>query len=67
MFGKKVELLVVDVVPILDFAWPSGHPTDRGQMKHLLIRQALESCGTHNGIAEDTAVLAEGQRGASCC
>ena len=56
MFGEKVELLVVDDEPNLDFALPSGHPTGCGQMKHLLIRQALECCGTHNGIAEDTAL-----------
>jgi hypothetical protein len=45
---------------------PSGHPTDCCQMKHLLIRQALECCGTHYDIAEDTALLADGQRRASC-
>src|SRR6266849_2203595 len=32
---KRVELLVVDDEPNLDFAWPFGHPTDRGQMEHL--------------------------------
>jgi hypothetical protein len=56
MFGERVKLLVVDDEPDLYFPWPSDHPTDRGQMKHLLVRQAIECCGTHNGIAEDTAL-----------
>jgi hypothetical protein len=35
-------------------------------MKQLCIGQALECCGTHNGIAEDTALLADGQGSARC-
>jgi hypothetical protein len=61
-FGEKVELLEVDDEPLFRVAVP----TDRGQMRHLLICQALECCGIHNGIAEDTGLLADGQRRASC-
>jgi hypothetical protein len=62
MFGKNVELLVVDDKSNLYFAWPSGHPTNRGQMKHLLIRQAFERRGTHHGIAEDNRRVGQGHR-----
>src|SRR5260370_40159307 len=35
-------------------------------MKQLCIGQALECCGTHNGVAEDTALPADGQDRVSC-
>jgi len=61
MFRKKRRTSRGGNEPNLYFARPSGHPTDRGQMKQLCIGQALECCGTHNGIAEDTALPATGR------
>src|ERR1700730_12182354 len=47
MFGKKVELPLVDDKPNLYLARPPSHSADRGQMQHLLIRQALEVHAPH--------------------